>query len=230
MKVIMPQPLSGPHAKSALSALKIVTTASIKVHITDTFANLNNFAVLAGTMTASGNLSGTGAVRHVDQVATDNYKVSAVIGANNFGKTWLVTCGSKSFDRFYALEIESAAQLGVFSIIKGTGVTASTSSGIFGALIGLLGFIVGFFKDVVTNIRRDDSQNVMVDVGDKVTVWWDEPNSIVRAYKNDVEKIAFPVPPHEIPHGENYRYFGVVGGVADPDNGVYFTSIEAQDV
>jgi hypothetical protein len=219
-----------PRGKSALTRVLQHTTVTVKAIITDTFVNLNNWVILSEDPTitiTSGMLTGNGAVRHRDQMASDNFRVSATIGDDNSGKTILVACASDSFDRFYGVEVESGGT-NKFHIVKGTSVVATTSTGIFGILIGLLGFFLGSFGSVAT-IPKYASVNQTVDVGDVVTVWWDQPNSTVRAYKNGAEVTNLPVSPWEIPHGDGYRYWGVMQGV-DDTTGVQFTSITADDV
>jgi len=232
MRVIPPAPLTTPHGKSALSNIIRTTVTAVKAHITDSFTTFDNFVILSNYLNSlnvtGGELGGVGAVRHVNQCATDNYKVTAVVGTAANGVTRLVTCASPGFDRFYALEIENSAT-DQFHIVKGTGLTWTTSSGIFGVAIGLINLLVGIFSSFVL-LFPWISQPQSVTTGDTVTVWWDEPNSTIRAYKNGVEVTNLPVPREEIPHGDGFRYFGVMAGVTYLSPGVTFTSIEAQDV
>jgi hypothetical protein len=196
------------------------------------FTTLDNFVVLANylnTLTVTGGqLGGYGAVRHRNQCATDNYTVTAVVGTAANGRTRLVTCASPGFDRFYALEIENSGT-DQFHIVKGTGLAWTTSAGIFGLAIGLINLLVGFFSSFAL-LFPWISQPQAVATGDIVKIWWDQPNSTIRAYKNGVEVTSLPVPREEIPHGDGYRYFGVMQGITYLSPGVKFTSIEAQDV
>lgn len=229
MRLRPPTPLTGPHSKSAMSRVFNKTSASIKVHIFDAFTSLDNFVVLSGgPLITSGRLSGVGVVRHKDKCATDNYKVTAVVGSSDDGKTMLITCGSAGFDRFYGLEIENGV-IDQFHIIKGTNLTWTTSFSIFGISIGLPSLLVGLFS-AFSNLFHYSTQPQIVTTGDTVAIWFDQPNSTVRAYKNNTEVTSLVVPPHEIPHGEEFRYFGVMQGSLFSFNGVQFTSIEAQDV
>lgn len=232
MKLVAPRVLTTPRGKSALTRVFNRTVVGIKAHITDSFTTLDNFVVLSGEPTiTSGRLSNVGAVRHKDQCATDNYKVTAVVGDATSGRTILATCGSPGFDRFYGLQIENSPFGSSFSIVKGTGVTWTTSFGIFGILIGLISLLVGLFT-IWASLFGAAVQTQVVFVGDTVAIWWDEPNSVVRAYRNGVEVTTLDVPRHEIPHGDGYRYFGVLTGLDYPLGfaGVQMTSIDAQDV
>jgi len=232
VRAVPPAPLTTPHGKSALSGVVRATTATVKAHITDTFTTLDNFVVLANYLNTlnvvGGVLGGVGAVRHKNQCATDNYTVSAVVGSAANGVTRLVTCASPGFDRFYALEIENSAT-DQFHIVKGTGLSWTTSSGIFGVAIGLINLLLGIFSSFVL-LFPWISQAQSVTAGDTVKVWWDEPNSTIRAYKNGVEVTNLPVSREEIPHGDGFRYFGVMQGVTYLSAGIKFTSIDAQDV
>lgn len=228
MTIPLPKPSTAAHGKSAVSAVVHSTVATIKAAISDTLTTLDNFVQLSGTPTiTSGRLSGQGAVRHRDQMATDNYMVTATVGSDSFGRTRLVTCASESFDRFYAMEINST--FGTVCILKATGVAVTTSSGIFGVLIGLLGFFLGTFGSMA-DIPKYDETIHDVAPGDEIAVWWDEENSVIRGYLNDVEVTHADVSPYEIPHGDGYRYWGVIQGVDGADTGAQFTTIEAHDV
>jgi len=232
MRAAPPRPLTTPHAKSALTSVVQQTTATVKAHITDTFTILNNFVILANYLNSlnvtGGQLGGYGAVRHMDQCATDNYRVKAVVGSAANGRTRLVTCASPGFDRFYALEIENSAT-DQFHIVKGTGLTWTTSAGIFGVAIGLINLLLGVFSSFVLLIPGN-SQPQAVIAGDNVEIWFDWPNSIIRVYKNGAQVSSLIVDREEIPHGDGYRYFGVMQGITYLSAGVKFTSIEAWDV
>jgi hypothetical protein len=226
-----PRFLVASHGKSALTRIKQTTSAVVKATITDTFANLANFVTLSGTPSiTAGRLSGSAfAVRHRDQCGTDNYMVKAVIGARNVGRSWLVTCASESFDRFYALEVQTFVSGGRLSIIKGTGVKQTASSGLLGILLGLVQIFLEVLSDLFTALTRWVGANVSIDVGNEVAVWFDEDNHVIRGYRNGVQITSLAVKPWELPHGDGFRHFGVV---TSPDalGGVEFTSIEAADV
>jgi len=232
MRAVAPRPLTTPHGKSALTKIFQRSTATVRAHIFDSFTTLDNFVVLANYLnsldTTGGQLGGYGAVRHKDQCATDNYRVKAVVGSAANGKTRLVTCASPGFDRFYALEIENSAN-DQFHIVKGTGLSWSTSAGIFGVAIGLINLLLGFFSSFVLLIPWI-SQPQAVLSGDVVEIWWDEPNSTIRVYRNGGQVTSLPVDREEIPHGDGYRYFGVMQGITYLSPGVKFTSIEAYDI
>ncbi|MCG7610334.1 hypothetical protein [Mycobacterium sp. CnD-18-1] len=227
-----PPVVTAPRGKSALPRVVARTAATVKATVLDTLDTLDNFVTVAGAPTiTSGRLSGSGVVLHRDQAATDNYMVTAEIGAEANGKTWLVTCAGEGMDSFYALEVETGLALNQFHIIKGTS-TPSVSTGILGFLTPVVTLVLGFFHgllDDLLDIVRDVTTGQSVDPGDTVGIWWDEPNSTVRAYKNDVEVTSLPVDKWEIPHGPGYRRFGVVQGVDQLGAGVEFTSIQAAD-
>ncbi|QDF19754.1 minor tail protein [Mycobacterium phage LilSpotty] len=228
-----PPVTDAPRGKSALTRVLTRTAAAVKVSITDTLATLDNFVTIAGApVIQSGRLSGSGVVLHRDEPATDNYMVTATIGAETNGKTWLVTCASEAMDSFYALEIQTGASLKQFHIIKGT-KTPSTSTGLLGILTPVVTLVLGFFYGLVDDlldIIRNATTGQSVEPGDTVGIWWDEPNSVVRVYKNSVEVTSLPVPRWEIPHGKGFRRFGVVQGIDPLGDGVEFTAIGAADV
>lgn len=224
-----PPVIGAPRGKSALARLRRQTRATIKATIADSFTTLDNFVILSEDPTiavTSGRLTGNGAVRHRDHPGTDDFKVTAVIGAKNNGRTRLVTCASASFDRFYALEVETGS-LNRMHILKATSAVSTSSSGIFGILIGLLGFFLGNFGSA-NDLVKYATITRTVNADDSVAIWWDEANSVIRAYHNGIEVTSLPVDPWEIPHGEDNRNFGVMAGV-DSTTGVQFTSIEAAD-
>lgn len=226
-----PPPITVAHGKSVLTGIRQSTTVRVKATIADTFANLTNWVVLRGEPAiTSGRLSGSGfAVRHRDQLASDDYIVEATIGERNVGKTWLVTTASSTFDRFYALEIHTLPVGGNISIVKGTSVQPTTSTGLFGIVLGIVHIFLEVLSDLFHQIIRWADVPTSVDEGDTVAVWWDEQNSTVRGYKNGVQVTSLVVAPWEIPHGVGFRHFGVI---TSPDalGGVEFTSIEAADV
>lgn len=227
---MIPAPLTMRHGKSALTRVFARATASAKAVITETFTDMNNLVVLSGNpYISSGMLTGQGAVRYRDEVLTDNFKVTGTIGSHGPGRTWLVTSASPNFDRFYALEINEAG-VSMVSIIRGTGLVATTSSGIFGILIGILGFILGVFEDIIGVLTGEVEIECSVDVGETLAIWWDQPNSRVRVYHNGSQITSLLVPRHGIPHGKGYRYFGVISGIDEPLEGTRFTQIVAEDV
>jgi hypothetical protein len=200
----------------------------VKATITDNFTNLDNFVVLSGEPTiTSGRLTGKGAVRHRDQMSTDDFKVTATVGSTGLGRTWLVCSASPNFDSFYAVEINAAS---IFSIIEGTGLVATTSTSIFGIVMGILGFILGLFEDIIGLFTLQATVTWPVYPTDKISVWWDRKHSIVRVYHRDFQITGLEVPRDAMQHSEGFRYFGVVTGIDWPVPGVEFTSIEAQDV
>ncbi len=208
----------GAVGKSGLVRLTRTTRVIVKGTAGSDFANLNDFVVLTKNPTiTSGRLAGEGVVRHRDQMHTDDFRVSAVIGAKETGKTRLVTCGSATFSSFYGLEVETGLINNRFHILKGSGTTALLDGGIFSV------------------IGKHATVNQTVNNGDEVAVWWDRENSVVRAYKNDVQVTSLPVPRWEIPHGDGFRHWGVAQGVDMwlfdiLNKGVEFTSIAAEDV
>ncbi|MGV0805818.1 hypothetical protein [Mycolicibacterium setense] len=227
-----PPVISAPRGKSALPRVVTRSVATVKATITDTLDTLDHFVTLAGTPTiTAGRLSGDGVVLHRDQVATDDYLVTATIGAESNGKTWLLTCASEGMDSFYALEVETGV-FNRFHIIKGTN-TPSVSTGILGFLTPVVTLVFGFFYgllDGLLDILRNVTTGQTVEPGDTVGIRWDEAASTVRVYKNAVQVTSLPVPRWEIPHGPGFRHFGVVMGVDPFGAGLEFSSIQAADV
>ncbi|MEN4400021.1 hypothetical protein [Mycolicibacterium conceptionense] len=211
-----PPVIAAPFGKSAMPRIEHRSAAAVRATITNTFDDLDDFVVLAGTPEIeSGRLAGEGVVRHRDQMATDDYLVSAVIGEWEVGKTRLVTCADESFAHWYGIEIETGAINNKLHIIKGHGAPALLDGGILS--------VVDKFKTI----------NQTFTVGDEVGVWWDREYSTIRAYLNGVEKITLPVPRYELPHGSGFRYWGAAQGVdvflGLLNEGVKFSSITARD-
>jgi hypothetical protein len=234
----LPAPLTGAHGKFVSSAVTAITSLIPKALIVDNLTNLNNFVKLASdtpngnpVRILSGELVGVGALRYRDKMLSDNFKVTARVGHNFEGKTWLVTCCNETMDRYYALEIET--NLGgqnYMSIVAGTTMVVTRSTGLFGIIIGQISFLLGLFGDIVSALFTRGRQFFDVVPGDEVSIWWDQTNSIVYGYINNTVVVTLPVARHEIPHNEDSRYFGVVAGVGFPNPGTHFNRITAQDV
>jgi hypothetical protein len=226
------KPSTAPHGKSALSRVVRTTSALLKTTITADFSDMSKWVVLSGTPEIlSGSLSGRTAVRYVDELASDNYRVTATIGAVLPGRTWLVTSANPNFDRFYAVELNTGGLACFWSIIHGTGVVATTSTGLFGIISGIIGFVLGQFEDIIAALFGQAEIEGVAEAGHTVTVWWDEPNSRVRAYYDDDEVTSMAVPRYELQHVPGFRYFGIVSGIDGPIlDGVMFNSVTAQDV
>ncbi|WP_396903028.1 hypothetical protein [Mycolicibacterium sp.] len=211
-----PPVIAAPFGKSAIPRIEHRSAASVKATIANAFDNLDDFVVLAGTPEIeSGRLAGEGVIRHRDQMATDDYLVTATIGAWAVGKTRLVTCADESLAHWYGVEIETGVINNKLHIIKGHGAPALLDGGIFSVV------------DKFATINRTFAVN------DTVGVWWDREYSAIRAYVNGVEVAKLPVPRYEIPHGPGFRHWGGAQGVDMVLNflneGVKFTSITAQD-
>lgn len=216
------------HGKSALTRIVRLTSAAIKVALIGNFTDgLGEFTELAGTPTiTSGKLTGDGAVRYRDQVATDNYLVTAVVGATASGICRIVTCATASFDRFYAVEIENSSSV---SIVKGTGAVATTNYGLFGILLGLLSFFLGGFG-ASASLPKYGTVSQSFTTNDVLSIWWDEPNSVIRVYKDAGQITSLVVPRWEIPHGDGSRHFGAMVNVNGGGTGMQFSAIGAEDV
>lgn len=215
-----PPVVTGPVGKSAPTRVSRTTTVNVKASITDSFTNLDNFTVLAKTPTiTSGRLSGQGIVRHRDQMCSDDFKVTATVGATDwFGSTRLVTCGSATFSSFYGLDVAmTGSPTAAWRIIKGFGIPALLENGLWSPSLD----------------RTDPPVSANIVPGDQITVWWDETTSVIRGYRNTTQVISLPVPRWGISHGDGFRHWGVAQGVdlfLDIVNrGIEFTSIAAAD-
>lgn len=222
------KPTTAAHAKSALSRVVRATSLIFKTSVSADFSDMSKYVVLSGTpVVSSGRLSGKVALRYVDEMSSDNYKVTATVGAVSAGRTWLMTCANADFSRFYALELNGNA---AWSIIHGTGTAATASTGLLGIVTGIIGFVLGIFEDIIAALFGQSQVNQSAPVGSDVTVWWDEETSTIRAYLNGVQKTSLVVSRHELQHIDGFRYFGIVTGIDGPTAGVKFNHIEAQDV
>jgi len=200
----IPPLITGPIGKSAPSRIGHTTGITAKASVASDFSTLAGFTVIAKEPTiSSGILSGEGVIRHTDQMFSDDFLVTATIGALDTGTTRIVTCGSDNFSSFYGIQINRLPDQ--IHIIKGSGTTALLDQGIFFSAISR-------FATVTTSFS----------VGNTVGVRFDKAASTVRAYRNGAQVSSLPVPRWEIPHGDGFRYWGVAQGV-DIFLGVLFT-------
>lgn len=228
-----PEPLTAAHSKSVCTRVVRATTATVKATISAAFSSLTDWVVIAGDPSiVGGKLTGGGAVRHRDRMATDDFTVSARIGAVNVGKTWIVTCASRSLDRFYAVEIAKGASTEQLSIVKATGVLPTPSSNLFGLLVGVITMLFGFIFTIGTGsitVPRYSTTSQAFAANATVKIWWDKDLSTIRVYWNNSPVVSLVVPAVEIPHGEDFRYFGVMQGV-DNTVGCQIDLVTAEDV
>lgn len=233
MKYRFPEPLEMRHGKAVYTSMSRVATMVIKAAVSATFADLNEWVVIAGHPgIQAGVLVDNGAVRYVDEMATDDYLVTATIGTLANGKTWLLTCASSSFDRFYGVEIERGTNVNRLSILKATGQMPSPSQHIFGWLMGIITALFGWLFDDEegsTTVPRYNVTAQTVSANDTIGIRWDQAASTIRIYRNGGAVTSLAVPRSEIPHGVGFRYFGVMQGV-DKGVGVQFNLVTAQDV
>lgn len=229
----MPSPLPGPNTTArnnpALVADEgtglgvLLNTDTIlettpKASISDTFTNLNDWVTIFGTPTIqSGNLAGEGLIRHKTQALTDSHKVAAIVGDDtNFGSTRLFCCADESLSSYYAVEIQNNL---IFpdrvNFIKGVpGSSVQSAPGLLGILNSILALIFGllsiFSRDVTPFAT---ATSTALHNGDEIAIWYDQPNSTVRIYKNATAILNIPVPRGEIPHGEGNRWHGCAVGI-----------------
>lgn len=226
-----PEPVTTPHGKSALTRLVRSTTVSAKAHITATFASLADWVVITGTPSVAGGLlGGNGGVRYRDQMGTDDYLVTATIGALNNGKVWLITCATEGLDKFYAVEINRGSNN--MSIIKANATMPQQSTDLLGWLLGWISNLLGYIFTLDSGsslVLRYATVSQTVSVSDTVGIRWDRAASTVRIYRNGGQVTSLAVSAAEIPHGRGARYFGVMQGM-DNTVGVKFNAVEAQDV
>lgn len=228
----MPSPLPGPSsgAKRSTPALTVddgvrlgvslntlsALTVTPKATIFDDFNNLDDFVTVYGSPGLSfGNLSGEGIVRHKTEALTDSHKASAVVGEAGFGRTRLYICADPGLKSYYAVEIEHNIFLDNIHFVKGIpGSSIEAAPGLLGFLNSILALLWGLLSIFSVNVTPyATATNTFVANNDEIAIWYDEPNSTVRIYKNDVAVLNIPVPRGEIPHGPGYRWHGAAVGI-----------------
>jgi hypothetical protein len=216
---------------NTVSALTVTPKATIE----DPFDDLDDFVTIYGEPTiSSGKLAGDGIVRHKTQALTDNHKVTAKVGSVNFGTTRLYCCADESLSSYYAVEVNSNLLLGdKVNFIKGVpGSSVESAPGLLGILNSILALLFGLLSIFSRNVTPAATKtSTSFATNDEVSIWYDEPNTTVRIYKNSTELLAVPVPRGEIPHGPGYRWHGAAVGIeVDLLNlGALFSSYKCQD-
>ena len=228
-----PEPADTAHGKSALTRWTRSTSLTVKASVSATFADLSDWVVITGYPGISGgHLIDNGAVRYRDPMATDDYLVTATIGSLHYGKTWILTCASKGFDRFYAVEIDRGLLSTHLNIIKASGVVPVPSTNLFGMFLGIITTLFGFIFTLDTGtstIPRYAAVSQSVSVNDVIGIRWDKTTSTIRVYRNGGPVTSLAVDHSEIPHGLDFRYFGIMQGI-DAGQGVQFNAVAAHDV
>lgn len=212
---VLSQPIEGVGKGARVGVVADVRVTG-KMHITDTFTNLDKFAMVYGGLPFfggdpyidAGKLAGRGLVRHKVQAMSDNGRANAVIGSLAGGKTRLVICGDALFNTYYGIEVETGIINNKLHIIKGRGNAATVT------------------KHATVSVAWANS--------DSVSVWYDEPNHTIRAYRNNTQVTSLAVRANEINHGPGFRNHGVAVGVdlflGVINVGALFTSYEYLDV
>lgn len=219
--------------------MKTKTTLDVtpKATIFDDFNNLDDFVTVYGSPGLSfGNLSGEGIVRHKTEALTDSHKASAVVGEAAFGRTRLYICADEGLKSYYAVEIEHNIFLDNVHFVKGIpGASVESAPGLLGFLNSILALLFGLLSIFSANVTPyATATNTFVANNDEIGIWYDEPNSTVRIYKNDVAILNIPVPRGEIPHGPGYRHHGAAVGIefylGPLQLGAQFANYTVQDV
>jgi hypothetical protein len=99
--------------------------------------------------------------------------------------------------------------------LKGVpGSSVEAAPGLLGILNSVLALLFGILSIFSTNVTAAaTSTTTNLEVGDEFSIWYDEPNSTVRIYKNAVALLNVAVPRGEIRHGEGNRWHGCAVGV-----------------
>lgn len=200
------------YAKGALSRVEHFNKVKMRTSISDDFeSGLANWVNVAGKLTVlNGNVNATtfgySAGRHKTQLLSDNCRAKVVIqdGFISAGRSCVVICADERLNFYYGLVIETGLVNNKFHLVRGTGTKS---------------------RQVLV------SASVEVDPDDEAEIWFDEPNSTLRAYYNGSEVAAVPVDRNDIPHGPGRRFAGVIMGIdwfLSP--GVLFDEFSAWDV
>ncbi len=201
------------YAKGVLSLTEHYNTAAAGTTITEDFEDgVSNWINIVGKLgTLSGNVYpveafGYAAARHTTQLLSDSCRAKITVqdGFITAGKAAVVICADPQFTFYYGLVIETGIINNKFHIVRGTGPKSRQTLA---------------------------SAIVEIDPDDTAEIWYDRPNSTLRAYYNGSEVASYVVERNDIPHGPGRRYTGVVMGidwVFAP--GVLFEDFEAWDV
>lgn len=201
------------YAKGALSKVEHYNVLTARTAISDDFeSGVGNWVNVVGRLsTLFGNATaydffGYAAARHKTQLLSDNCRAKIVVqdGFITAGKSCLWICGDERMQFYYGLVIETGILFNRFHIVRGTSPKS---------------------RQIL------ESEWVEVDPDDTAEIWYDRPNSTLRAYYNDSQIMSVEVPWNDIPHGPRRRYTGVVMGIdwfVAP--GVLFDDFDAWDV
>ena len=217
MESLVRQPKNPPfiqaYAKGALSQVEHFNIAKLKTEISDDFeGDLSNWVNVKGKLKiTSGNINSDGlfgyaAGYHQTELLSDNCraKVTMQDGFISAGKSCVFICADKRMDFYYGLVIETGIFNNKFHIVRGTGTKS---------------------REILA------TASVEVDPDDTAEIWFDQPNSTLRAYYNGSQVTSVVVDRNDIPHGSGRRFTGVVMGIdwaISP--GVLFEDFEAWDV
>lgn len=217
METRLKQPKNPPfvagYAKGLLSQVEHFTKVKLRTSISDDFedglgswVNVHGNLVITSGNINSGSEETYAAGYHRTELLSDNCraKVTMQDGFISAGKSCVWICGDKRMNLYYGLVVETGILNNKFHIVRGTGTKS---------------------REIL------DSYSVEVDPDDTAEIWYDQPNSTLRAYFNGSQVMAVPVERNDIPHGPGRRFSGVVMGIdwaIAP--GVLFEDFEAWDV
>lgn len=208
------------YAKGVLSRVEQYNTFKCRTTISDDFeTDLSSWINVQGKLKiSSGNIDSDGlfgyaAGIHQTPLLSDNCraKVKMQDGFISAGKSCVFICSDKRMNFYYGLVIETGLLNNKFHIVRGTGTKS---------------------RQIMELPDGDKaSYTVEIDPDNEAEIWYDQPNSVIRAYYNGSQVLAVPVDRNDIPHGPGRRYSGVVMGIdwfISP--GVLFEEFSAWDV
>jgi hypothetical protein len=101
------------------------------------------------------------------------------------------------------------------NFIKGVpGASVQAAPGLLGILNSILALLFGLLSIFSRNVTpAATATSTALNVDDEIAIWYDEPNTTVRIYKNTSEILTVVVPRGEIPHGEGNRWHGAAVGL-----------------
>jgi hypothetical protein len=156
----------------------------------DDFATVDDWVNVHGRLHTTGDDVygpdlGYAAGHHKTQLLTDNCRAKVTIQSEAilYGQSRVWICGDKKMSRYYGLAIGKSLVSSYIVILRG--------------------------KSSIS-VDTYENTNITLSSGDEFEIWYDRPNSTVRAYQNGSEIASHYFPPNDIPHGAGCRWAGVV--------------------
>lgn len=202
------------YAKGISIGLELDVKVTGLGYIYDDFNNVDDWVNVHGALRVTGGATsdvygpdlGYAAGYHKTQLLTDNCRAKVTIQSESilYGQSRIWICGDNRMSRYYGLAIGKSTTSSYIVILRG--------------------------KSSIS-VDSYENTNVTLSSGDEFEIWYDRPNSTVRAYQNGSEIASHYFPPNDIPHGPGNRWCGVAMATDWlVDLGPNFDDFEAWDV